>query len=231
MSSHPNILCTLLRPTLERRVPTILGPFHFLAASPLYAALEGVAAKVVETRQSGQFDAHHSEKFQEILMSFYGMYLASVSQCEFNNLGITVLWHLTFMSLCVDFDLLERAIGRDGPVLDGDDMGSIVEWAASPLAKRCIIHASLIQKKLEALSIGFKPAIHVPRAMFLAAVSCYCYTRYGPDGGPNDILAHGPFNFPEMALLEVNPAMLLFEANDFKPGSLQQSKPVEHFVV
>ena len=184
----------------------------------LYAALEGVAAKVVETRQSGQFDAHHSEKFQETLMSFYARYLASVSPFESDNLGITVLWHLTFMSLCVDFDLLERAVGRDGPVLDGDDMGSIVEWAASPPAKRCIIHASLIQKKLEALSIGFEPAIHVPRAMFLAAVSWYCYTRYGPDGGPNDILTHGPFNFPEMALLEVNPAMLLFEANGFKLG-------------
>jgi hypothetical protein len=184
----------------------------------LYAALEGVAATIVETRQSGQFDMHQIEKFQETLISFYVRYLTSLSPFESDNLGITVLWHLTFMSLCIDFDLLERAVGRDGPVLDGDDMGTIVEWAASPLAKRCIIHASLIQKKLEALSIGFEPAIHVPRAMFLAAVSWYCYTRYGPDGGPNDILTHGSFNFPEMALLEVNPAMLLFEANGFKLG-------------
>ena len=116
--------------------------------------------------RSGEFDAHHSEKFQETLMSFYARYLVSVPPFESDNLGIIVLWHLAFMSLCVDFE----------------------------------------------------PAIHVPRAMFLAAVSWYCYTQYGPDGGPNDVLTHGPLNFPKMALLEVNLAMLLFKANGFKLG-------------
>lgn len=197
---------------------------HDLEAIPFncrftaYAALAGIAATIVENRSMGQLDIFLTERIQETLIAFYARYLSSLSPFEPDNLGITVLWHLTFMALHVDFDLLERAVGRDGGIMDPDTTASVAAWASSRQAKRCVTHASLIQKKLEALSVGFEPAIHVPRAMFLAALSWYCYTRYGTDTGSEEMSAQGALDFPEMQLLKVNPAMLLFEANGFKLG-------------
>jgi hypothetical protein len=121
------------------------------------------------------------------------------------------------MSLCVDFDLLERAVGRDGPVLKGDDMSSIVEWAASPLAKRCMVHASLVEEA-RSFVCWFRTGYPCPAGHVSSSSLVVLLHSVWPDGEPSDVLTHSSFNPPEMALLEINPAMLLFEANGFKLG-------------
>ena len=184
----------------------------------IYAALEGIAATITENRFLGLLDSALVEEFGDKLMTFYLNYQKDYPPYEPDNFGITILWHLTFMSLFVDFDLLERAVGRDGPQIAAGDLATIIEWASSVHAKRCIIHASLIHKKMDTMSIGFEPPIHVPRSMFLAAITWYCYTRYGSDTYSHETTGRDLFDFAEIRLLDVNPALLLFEANGFRHG-------------
>jgi hypothetical protein len=133
-------------------------------------------------------------------------------------MDMTILWHSAYMSMCADFDLLERAIGRDGGNLSSEDQLAVVTWANSSQAKRCVIHGTIIQKRLENLPLGSEPAIHVPRAMFKAGIAWYCYSRFGSRGEAQSDLGQENLDFPEFKLFGVNPAVLLFQANGYKHG-------------
>ena len=196
-----------------------LGAFDVLPASAgftVYAALEGIAADVAEQRVMKALDDAKIKQIHSILVTFYKHYLKRISPKDPDQFGVVVLWHLTFMSIYVDCDLLERAVGRDGPPSEATDVASITLWAASTNAKRCVVHASLIHKNLEKMRIGVEPAIHVPRAMFLAALSWFCFIRYGPQAPAADYSTRETLDFPEIRLLGVNPAALLFESNGFR---------------
>ena len=182
----------------------------------IYVVLECVAADVAEQRAMEALDTAKVDNTQSFLLTFYRKYLKHISSTESDTLGVLTLWHLTFMSLYVDFDLLERAIGRDGPPAQATDVATITQWASSVQAKRCVIHASLIHKNLEKMPIGFEPAIHVPRAMFLAAISWYCFIHYGPPPALESHPMRESLDFPEIRLLGVNSAALLFESNGFR---------------
>ena len=198
----------------------------------IYAALGDLAAVIIEERYYERLDIHAEESFQENLILFYANYLTNLSTFEPYSFGITILWHLTFMALCADFDLLERAVGRDGSPLGPDTVTSIVSWTASPSAKRCVIHALLIKKQLEALPTGFEPAIHVPRATFLAAISWYCFGRYSSVAHFYEVFTANSITLPEMEMMSVNPALLLFEANGFKimqPDTMELNRSLSGF--
>ncbi|KAJ5365304.1 hypothetical protein N7517_008190 [Penicillium concentricum] len=79
-----------------------------------------------------------------------------------------------------DMDLLERAVGRDGRVLAFEVSSLAREWACSLNASRCLLHASLIARYLERTSISAEPGIHVPRALFSAALVYMCVAQYRP---------------------------------------------------
>ena len=91
--------------------------------------------------------------------------------------ALMILWHDTFMSLYVDFDLLERVVGRDGTLPNDRDQAAVVDWANSPDGRHCVAHALLILKRLEALPMSIVPAIHVPRAVFCTGLVLYCYIK------------------------------------------------------
>ena len=56
----------------------------------------------------------------------------------------------------------------------------VSEWARSLNASRCVMHASLIARHLDNMSISAEAAIHVPRALFSASL-CYLFVaRYAP---------------------------------------------------
>ena len=133
-------------------------------------------------------------------------------------MDMSILWHLAYMSMCADFDLLERAIGRDGPNLSSTDQLAVTNWANSNQAKRCVVHGLIIQKKLENLPLGFEPAIHVPRAMFRAGIAWFCYTRFAFRGDDQRAGASDGLDFPEFKIVGVNPGLLLFQANGYKHG-------------
>ncbi|KAH7203447.1 hypothetical protein DER44DRAFT_376374 [Fusarium oxysporum] len=99
---------------------------------------------------------------------------------ERNPRGLIVLWHAAFMTLYVDFDPLERAIGRDGTDEAAKVSDRVKAWAGLSEAKHCVLYSLLVLKNLEMLLMGLEPAIHVPKSLFYSAVVTYCYIICSP---------------------------------------------------
>jgi hypothetical protein len=183
-----------------------------------YTVLEGICVNIVENRITSRTTPARMEEVSSVLTTFYGRFLQGTAPWEPDHMDMSILWHLAYMSMCADFDLLERAIGRDGSDLPAEDRLAAAAWANSDQAKRCVIHGTIVQKKLENLPLGSEPAIHVPRAIFRAGIAWFCYTRFGvrEDGQRTPVTES--LDFPEFRLLGVNPALLLFQANGYKHG-------------
>ncbi|ETI26138.1 hypothetical protein G647_02915 [Cladophialophora carrionii CBS 160.54] len=188
---------------------------HFTA----YTVLEGICANIVETGLNGTTQSNPDE-ILTTLTSFHRHFLQESAAWEADHMDMSILWHLAFMIMFADFDLLERAIGRDGSELSPEDLHAVTLWANSDQARRCVIHGLIIQKKLENLPLGFEPAIHVPRAMFRAGIAWFCYTRFGSeqDSGQRTTATTDSTEYPEFKLIGVNPALLLFQASGYKHG-------------
>ncbi|EXJ56848.1 hypothetical protein A1O7_07192 [Cladophialophora yegresii CBS 114405] len=184
-----------------------------------YTVLEGICASIVETGLNGSTQSRLDE-ILTTLMSFHRHFLQESAAWEADHMDMSILWHLAFMIMFADFDLLERAIGRDGSELSAEDLHAVTLWANSDQARRCVIHGLIIQKKLENLPLGFEPAIHVPRAMFRAGIAWFCYTRFGSEqnGGQRTTATAESTEYPEFKLIGVNPALLLFQASGYKHG-------------
>ncbi|KAK0262732.1 hypothetical protein LTR35_017660 [Friedmanniomyces endolithicus] len=192
-----------------------------LSSFTAYARLECLSATITETRLAGSLDLQTQQSLVEDLLSLHQQIPSPSSAQNPDPLGINILWHLTFVSLLTDFDLLEQAVGRDGPQIAAQVRVKVTSWAASLEAKRSIFHVQLIRKKIEALPLGLEPAVHIPRAIFLIAICWHCAYRYNND---NDTISLTSLTFPEAAVLGVDPSTLLFEANGYKHG---RPTPVE----
>lgn len=121
---------------------------------------------------------------------------------------LAVLWHDTFMSLYADFDLLERAIGREGTSKKDEDVSAVRNWTSSIDGKRCAAHAVLILKRLEAMPFSSEPAIHVPIAAFHAGVVLYSYIQLA-ESGPEPIefdISELPYSSQKLAHMLRNQA-------------------------
>ena len=124
------------------------------------------------------------------------------------------LQSLIYMTALADFNLLERVVGRDGLELTNDEIASVTSWASSVDGKRCILHAILIKKAVEARSVMLEPALHIPRAMFWAGLALFCYIRFGATNGSLPTLQHPTtLDFPEFSSMGVNLATLAPELN------------------
>lgn len=129
--------------------------------------------------------------------------------------GLEVLWHSIFISLFVDFNRLELAIGREGYDESLPHRDYVHKWASSQEGCRCVLHGALILQKLQNMTLGVEPAIHVPRALYRAASVRYAYLEFGTD---NHTSTSGTpsIDFPELARLNVNSQTLLFKAHEYK---------------
>ncbi|RFU29760.1 hypothetical protein B7463_g6559, partial [Scytalidium lignicola] len=175
----------------------------------VYANLEGLATTVIEHRSSNSLDKIASE-IQESLLNLYDTHLRTI---KIDLLSLQALWHSVFISLFCDINRLEVAAGREGYERAKEEQEYANEWASSRNGHRCALHAALILKQLESMSIGLEPAIHVPRLLFRASLVWYTYTRLGQDnesGSPTHL------DFPELTKLGIEGRKLLFEANGYK---------------
>ncbi|KAK3669195.1 hypothetical protein LTR78_010930 [Recurvomyces mirabilis] len=186
-----------------------------LSSFTVYARLECLSATIIETRLAGNLDLPMQQSLVEDLLRLHQQIPSSGSTKDPDPLGISILWHLSFISLLTDFDLLEQAVGRDGTQISTQVQARATSWAASVEAKRSIFHVQLIRKKIEVLPVGPEPAVHIPRAIFLVAICWYCAYRYSNDGDNPSLTS---LSFPEATVLGVNPSTLLFEAHGYKYG-------------
>jgi hypothetical protein len=168
----------------------ITGRYSRFAA---YGILESINARLVDAKQSDEFDHLVCQEISDLLINWWKTYYAPTQ----DPFCLPVLWHSIFISLYADLDLLEQSIGRDGhhPVLEA--IAPVREWASSLNASRCLVHASLITHYLERMSISSEPAIHVPRALFSAALTYLCVSQHAP----KHIICVQAFASPEIELL------------------------------
>jgi len=188
----------------------------FVTGMTQYALLEGIGAAICEKRQQGQLD----EVLQVVFVNDLIAWSTRMSLISRDNSAdpfcLMILWHSLFISLFGDSDMLERAIGRDGSTPAKDLKGYLHDWASSASAKRCVIHASLLSNRLDAVHIGSEPAIHVPQCLFRAAIASYLYAHFGPSEESHASMESA--DFPEMQHLGITPSQHLFKTSGNRPG-------------
>ena len=161
-----------------------------------------------------------SGRFSDSLVAFYKTHCEGSPSQDRDTFSFMILWHSVFVSLYVDYNLLERAIGREGPEAAKASLDEVRKWATSTGAERCILHILLMERRLENIRIGAEPAVHVPRALFLGAITVYCFSRFasGVERRPPRSQSH--VDFPEIKMLGTNPIICLPDTNNSRPGKL-----------
>ncbi|KGO59191.1 Transcription factor, fungi [Penicillium expansum] len=171
-------------------------PFPITGHDPRFTAygiLEGISARLIDAKQSQEFTHLVCQDTSNLLIHWWQTYHTT----DQDPFCLPVLWHSIFISLYADMDLLEQAVGRDGRTPALEASAPAREWASSLNASRCLVHASLIARYLERMSISAEPAIHVPRALFSAALVYLCVAQYVP----KHVVSVEAFASPELKLL------------------------------
>ncbi|KAI9926895.1 hypothetical protein ASPWEDRAFT_711356 [Aspergillus wentii DTO 134E9] len=176
-----------------------------------YIELEEIAASIAEDRSTDSLDM--SKKY-ESLVQFYNSHLKSKESRAADPYCLQVLWHFIFISLYVDFNHLELALGKEGFDEAQRHVDYAREWACSRNGRRCALHGALILRNLEMMRLGTEPAIHVPRIVFRTAIVWFCYTKFA---SADSDTSHQAVDFPELTKMGINTQRLLFEANGLKP--------------
>ena len=179
----------------------------------VYCELEGISASISEARVLGTLGDSLGH-LELVLLQFHYRYLEHGSNVGADPFCIEILWHLTFMTLFADINELEISAGREGYEQSQRHSERTRAWALSQNAQRCAIHGALILRKAEKIWIGAEPAIHVPRAMFYAALIWYCYAEYGQSNADEGAMRNT--EFPEFKQLGISGQRVLFEAHGFK---------------
>ena len=154
-----------------------------------YVVINGISALVSEKQQMGQL-VHSSTEFSTCFDALTCWYFTFArpdwrnandgSQSDVFLRMIVVLWHTIFMELVTNFDILERAVGRDGsdsPTAQ-HDLDYAYQWANSKDAQRCIFHAHSLLHLVGQMRLDTEPAIHIPHCLFLAGIATYSYTKF-----------------------------------------------------
>lgn len=195
---------------------------HFAISS----TLEDILSAVLQAKSDGSLTEEYTRKVHTCLVGFYHQYRADSAVIRHDVLpcGNMVLWHLIWISLHADMELLERSVGRDGSKLCQSDLTNVQEWAESPDARRVVAHAMTIRKVMEHFPLTSEPAIHIPRALFYSAICLFCYSKYGSSLGEQN-----KWDFPEFQLLHVNVASLLRGAKGSSSRNDEDFGPVYGF--
>jgi hypothetical protein len=175
-----------------------------------YAFLAGIAARICESRNLGELDEPSKVEFVDCLIQWYQKFRKPPDRTD--PLCLMTLWHSTFMTLLVDLDMLERAVGRDTPEVLHGSKDELSRWVLTLDAKRCIIHGLLAHQQAKEMQIGIEPAIHIPRTLFFAGIALFCYTARQVNPRDNrENFQHDLLNLPEMKLLDTSGVMYIFE--------------------
>lgn len=200
-ATTPSAWASAVRQEAAQRRSVIEDSIQPLDPFTAYLKLEGLGVRIADYwHESYVHDADFTIP-HKALLSWHEMYKQMQEKDRSDPLCLIALWHWTYMNLLVDFDQLERVIGRDGVEAADEAVGYIKKWISSPTSKRCVLHAFLLQKRVQCFYLNEVPALHVPRILFSAAIVWHCYIQYGPG---NDVLSTSTqfdTNFPEFLIL------------------------------
>ncbi|KAH9844687.1 zinc finger protein klf1 [Teratosphaeria destructans] len=152
------------------------------SAFTAYGVLSSLNASIIEARHSLTLSDSKIELLSKGLISWYQV-------CEQNgifnkpdNFNMQVLWHAAFIVLHVDIGALEAAIGRDGHRAAEGSAMEVRKWLSSSSAVRCLLHGLLLQEQVESMRFGSEPALHVPRALYTAALVWLVCSQFSVPG-------------------------------------------------
>jgi hypothetical protein len=167
-ANHPGLvssakLSDLAQP--EKETPMVVQKAASSSALAKYSILQSLNAHILELRSSSCLTEAKTMELSSSLTALSSLVNIGPGVVLDDGFHSRTLWHLNFMAISADFDLLERAIGRDGfpsqTVLD-----ELRSWAASADSQRCMFHALLLLESVETIRFGQEPAIHVGRSLF-----------------------------------------------------------------
>jgi hypothetical protein len=115
------------------------------SSSTAYALLEGITVHIPELKSDTTISSIRIQDIEDQLNAFYPRFLSRTPQAESNPLQMHILWHSAFMSICADFDLLEKAVGQEGPHVSPADQFLVTKWISSEDAKRCVLHGLMVR--------------------------------------------------------------------------------------
>ncbi|KAH8902247.1 hypothetical protein BR93DRAFT_932415 [Coniochaeta sp. PMI_546] len=144
-----------------------------------YAILEGIGMQIFSLRSNFNASEVSVEAYQGVLTDFHQRFLRTQTQACHELLHLSILLNAVFMTVFVDIDLLERAMGREGSQLSPDELESLRAWASSENARSCVAHSLSIKTQIQKFNITSELAMHVPRALFWACLVLFCYIRFG----------------------------------------------------
>ncbi|KAJ5365232.1 hypothetical protein N7517_008118 [Penicillium concentricum] len=157
---------------------------------------------------------------RNLLTTWYADY-APETQSKPSWLNLLILWHSIFITLHADFNAIESACGRDGYDAAQKHIPYARSWARSLDAKRCVLHAMLIQKNFESLPVGAEPAIHVPLCLYHCGLVWACFMCFSDDFEPVTVDATDNLQFGELQLDGVDGiGILLGQAGALLPRRL-----------
>lgn len=200
------------RRTDSRDSETALGSVATTGSLTVYVMLEGLTSNVIDYRAMGSLGAQ-SDQVVSSLIEIYSQHLRLLNNNGSDIFSLRALWHCVFISLFVDVNQIELAVGREGFEASQQHAGYVREWAKSEEGTRCALHATCVLRNVENLPIGAEPAIHVPRLVYRSALVWYAYTKYGKDD-PSTRQVN--LDFPELTEAGICGRTLSFEANGFK---------------
>lgn len=144
-----------------------------------YAILEGLSMQARSCWTSIGLDETCRQKLHQPLADFHQRFLSGDPHGRHDPLHLSILWHTTHMITLADFDLLEKAVGREGRKLFPSEEVAVTAWAKSSNAVKCILHAGQVQRDVQSMTIMSEVAMHVPRAIFWASLAVVCRIRFG----------------------------------------------------
>ena len=215
------------RPPIHKCMHINLPPHQYIEPLPqelsckssrltAYVILCGVLTSICEKQQMDQLESGSSnfEKYFEALMCWYFTFQLDHERdlIQADPFCLMILWHTAFMNLLANFNILERAIGRDGSETSSAESDHLyaTKWASSTEAKRCILHIHAIQNILGTMRLDAEPAIHTPHCLFLAGVASFCYAQFGRS---LDSALDVDLRFPEFTLRGVSVPQHLFKSS------------------
>lgn len=175
-----------------------------------YGILECIGVMVQENLESPDDWPTTAQRCQDLLMAWYSGYVNfNLANGKSGSFSLMILWHSIFMNMNTRFDELERACARTNVNESEKSRKYASSWARSINAKRCLLHAILLQQSFQSSPVGLEPALHVPMALYYCGISWTSFTRFGCPVVNSGAEHEDSLDFPELGLLEINQANTL----------------------
>ena len=165
----------------------------------LCAILESISALACEDRYLSPSWSTTTSKCHDFLIQWCSQYYPS-TQRKSDWLCLMMLWHSIFIMLHTDLNALECACGREGYDSAQTQIPYIKNWLRSADARRCLLHAILIQKSFEALPAGAEPPFHVPMCLYYCGIVWSCFMCFSDDADPFTVAPFDDMQFAELRL-------------------------------